>query len=133
MPLAAASPIRRTGTSLALAGAVIDVGAWWWLAQPADGFPFGVGLLLVVGGAVSVAATVVLMASLGRARQEVPRPRWRAVDLAGKVGAALGVVVVAIWLALWVLIDQPIDFTSWQIADFWVFVVASTLMAASRS
>ena len=72
MFLWAVSPLRRVGMGLALAGVILQAGAEWVLSTVAfpGGFPFGVAFIAVLGIALSVAATIVLITSLGQARRE---------------------------------------------------------------
>ena len=136
MLLSASSTIRRTGVALALAAVILLLAGWLLLLQPTDGANIGAGLVLLFAEVVAVAATVVLLCSLGRARRDdygVGRRRWTGLDLPGKLGALLGVCYLLIWVAELVLINFPIDPTQLEIAGVASFVAGAVLMSASRT
>lgn len=131
-----ASYIRLVGISIAVIALILELTGWWWLYQPSDGFNFGAGLVLVFAMALSLAGTVVLIWSLGPQRDgeqsAAIRRRWTAVDAAGKVGGALGVCYILIWLTILVLINFPFDPMPLEIAGFVIFAFSTILISASR-
>jgi len=126
--------LRRTGIGLSLgAGAMWLVSLYGLLVAPSDGVNIGAALLGLLAMVVSVAASVVLICSLGRARAPVGAPGRAQLDTAAKVGGVLGILSILAWVAVFAVLPLPINPEPLEVAGLACFAVSSGLMARSRA